>query len=100
MIAVRLHDDKGGVILLLVLEPGNLEKLKAGEPIHKFLNEFMPELKTKVELIFAYTPDIEWVAKRAEGAIEELAEIISESLSRPPVIRDSRSAEEMRKGTV
>lgn len=53
MIAARLHDDKGGICLMLVLEPGNFEKLKKGEPIHKWLNEFMPELQTKIELLFA-----------------------------------------------
>jgi hypothetical protein len=56
MIAARLHDEKGPVCLMLVLEPGNIEKLKAGQPIHKWLNEFIPELPTKVELLFAYYP--------------------------------------------
>ena len=99
MIAARLHKPDGGVCVMLVLEPGNLEKLKKGQPIHKFLNEFMPELRQNVELLFAYSPDIEWVAQQAKGAHDAatLAEIVEESLTRKPVIRDSKSAEDLKR---
>lgn len=100
MIAARLHDEKGGVCVMLVLEPGNLEKLKAGEPIHKWLNEFIPELPTKIELLFSYTPDAAWVAERmkdCKGDALRLAELIQESLTRPPVVVRDRTAEEMRR---
>jgi hypothetical protein len=86
---------------MLVLEPGNIEKLKRGEPIHKWLNEFIPELPTKVELLFAYTPDAVWVAEQLRGAkggdATKLAEIIQESLSRSPVVVRDKTAEEMRR---
>ena len=99
MIAARLHDDKGGVCVLLVLEPGNLEKLKRGDPIHKFLNEFIPELPTKVELLFAYTPDAVWVTEQLGKNRDStrLAEIIQESLSREPVVVRDKTAEDMRR---
>lgn len=100
MIAARLHDEKGSVCVMLVLEPGNLEKLKAGQPIHKWLNEFIPELPLKVELLFAYTPDAVWVAERMKGCKGDglrLAELIQESLNRPPVVVRDRTAEEMRR---
>jgi hypothetical protein len=101
MIAARLHGD-GKLIVLMVLEPGNIEKLKQGQPIHKFLNEFIPELPTKIELMFAYSPDVEWVAqemvKDPRNALR-LAEILQESLSRKEVLVRDKSAEDMKKIT-
>jgi len=84
---------------MLVLEPGNLEKLKEGQPIHKWLNEFIPELPFKVELLFCYTPDAVWVAQQngrnTDGV--KLAEIIEASLTRKPVVIRDRTAEEMKR---
>lgn len=99
MIAARLHKDNGTAILL-VLEPGNLEKLKDGQPIHKFLNEFLPELPTSVELIFAYTPDAVWVAEQMQGCKNDalkLGEVIEQSLSRVPVVIRDKTAEKMKR---
>lgn len=96
MIAARLGTKDGADAILLVLEPGNIEKLKRGEPVHKFLNEFMPELKTRVELIFAYSPDVPWVAEQVRAG-GDLAEMLQESLSRPEVLIRDRTAEEMKK---
>lgn len=99
MIAARLHDDDGKIMIMLVLEPGNIEKLKKGEPIHKFLNEFIPELQMNVELLFSYTPDAVWVAEQMHGVRDasKLAEVVGESLSRKPVVVRDRTAEEMKK---
>ena len=100
MIAARLHDEKGNIYILLVLEPGNLEKLKAGQPIHKWLNEFIPELPQKIELLFAYSPDVVWVAEQmrnAGGDALKLAEVVEQSLTRKPVVVRDRTAEEMKK---
>lgn len=100
MIAARLHKDKG-VCILLVLEPGNIERLQQGKPIHKWLNEFIPELPTQVELLFAYSPDVPWVAEQMKNAghddAEKLAEIIEESLTRKPVVIRDRTAEELKR---
>ena len=99
MIAARLSKDDG-IVIMLVLEPGNIEKLKSGQPIHKYLNEFMPELSTSVELLFSYTPDALWVAeqmKSSPGDCSKLADVIQESLSRPEVVMRGKSVEEMRK---
>jgi hypothetical protein len=102
MIAARMcKEDDGTILVMLVLEPGNLEKLKRGEPIRKFLQELIPELPYKIELMYAYTPDIEWVTKQmlvenaGNNSALKLAEIIEQSLTRPPIVRDSKSAEEM-----
>lgn len=101
MIAARLHDGTNKVCLLLVLEPGNIEKLKQGQPIHKWLNEFIPELPQKVELLFAYSPDVVWVAEqmRSRGTNDamEMAEIIEQSLTRKPVVTRDHTAEEMKR---
>lgn len=100
MIAARLHDESGKICLMLVLEPGNIEKLKKGEPIHKWLNEFIPDLPIRVELLLAYTPDSVWVAQQVAGKTNDglkLAEAIQESLTRPPVLIRDRTAEEMKK---
>lgn len=99
MIAARLEKPDGAVCIMLVLEPGNLEKLKRGEPIHKWLNEFMPGLTTPVELLFAYTPDAVWVAEQMKGLTDgaDLASVIEASLSRPEVLQRGKSAEDMKR---
>lgn len=101
MLAAKLHGEDGKLCLMIVLEPGNIEKLKRGEPIHKFLNEFLPELNTKIELLFAYSPDVVWVAEQIgkNGSAARLVEIIEESLSRPEVLIRGKSAEEMKQVT-
>lgn len=99
MIAVRLHNPDGGVCIMIVFEPGNVDKLKQGQPIHKFLSEFLPELKMNVELLFAYTPDAEWVAGQINkhDSAEQLAEVLEQSLSRAEVHVRDRSAEDMKR---
>ena len=100
MISALLHDEKG-ICILLVLEPGNIERLQQGKPIHKWLNEFIPELPTKVELLFAYSPDVMWVAEQMQNAghddAAKLAEIVQESLTRKPVVVRDRTAEELKR---
>ena len=72
-----------------------------GQPIHKYLSEFLPELPLKVELLFAYSPDIPWVAEQMQKLeskdASKLAEIIHESLSREPVLVRGRAAEESKR---
>jgi hypothetical protein len=101
MMAAKLSAEGGKVCLMLVLEPGNIEKLAKGEPIQKWLNEFLPELTRPIEILLMYSPDIVWVAQkmRAEGVTDavRMAEIIDESLSRPPVVVRDMTAEEMKK---
>jgi hypothetical protein len=68
--------------------------------IHKFINEFIPELPTKIELLVAYTPDAVWVTEQMKdsgGSTVKLAELIHESLSREPVLVRGKTAEEMKK---
>lgn len=36
MMAAKLSNPGGQLCLMLVLEPGNIEKLKTGAPIHKW----------------------------------------------------------------
>lgn len=99
MIAARLHKPDGGICIMLVLEPANIDKLKQGQPIHKFLSEFLPELKMNVELLFAYTPDAVWVSEQIakHGSAHHLAEVLEKSLLRPEVHIRGKGAEDMKK---
>lgn len=99
MIAARLHKPDGGICVMLVLEPGNIEKIKQGQPIHKWLNEFMPDLANPVELLLCYTPDAVWVAEQIgkDKSAVRLAEIIEESRKRPEVLVRDKTAEEMKR---
>lgn len=102
MIAARLSrkDDGGGICVMLVLEPGNIEKMKAGQPVHKFLNEFMPELQTQVELLLLYSPDTEWVARQVKddpSNLDKLVDAIEASRSRPEIVVRGETAEEMKR---
>ena len=84
---------------MLVLEPGNFEKLKQGQPIHKWLNELLPGLDRKIELVFAYTPDMEWLVKQIGNRrdMETIGNALEESLSRPEVVVRGRTAEELKR---
>lgn len=61
MLALHGGSADGRELVMLVLEPGNIEKIKKGQPIHKFLTEFLPGFDRQVELVIAYTPDMDWV---------------------------------------
>ena len=85
MIAAHFVKPDGTDSLLLVLEPGNIEKLKLGQPILKQLREFLPGVEREVELCIAFTPDPMWVAQqwRKHG---DLGKAIDDSLTRPEVL--------------
>jgi hypothetical protein len=88
----------GNPLLLIVLEPGNLERLKSGKPILKKMGEFLPMAPRGMELMIAYTPDIEWVGEQCKGLDFNfdgliLAQILEASLTREPVIRKSGTEE-------
>jgi hypothetical protein len=99
MLAMRGGSADGKQLIVIVLEPENIEKLKQGQPIHKYLNEFMPELRSSVELLFAYTPDMEWLVGQIgkNRDMEAIATAIQDSLARPEVVVRGRSAEELKR---
>jgi hypothetical protein len=99
MLALHGGDKDGNEIVLMVLEPGNLEKLKQGQPIHKYLSEFLPGMTRKVELVFAYTPDMDWVVQQIGKSrdMDTIVTAIHESLSRPEIVVRGRSAEELKR---
>jgi len=85
----------GNNLLLLILEPANLEKLKLGQPIIKNLNQFFPQLPEKVDLMLAYTPDAEWLSEQLANN-KNLVDSLSNSLERPEVlIRPYHEAEDL-----
>jgi hypothetical protein len=99
MLALHGGKEDGSELLLIVLEPGNLAKLKEGQPIHKFLSELLPGFQRRVELVFAYSPDVVWVAEQIGESrdMETVARAIEKSLTRPEVLVRGRSAEEMKR---
>jgi hypothetical protein len=89
MIRIPLHptDPKGKEATIFVLEPGNITKIKRGEP----LTIAFPER----DIFIAFCPDIEWLtAELLKGVAapgspaKELDELLAEGLSRPEVDRD------------
>lgn len=72
-------------VLVMVLEPENLERMKQGLPIHKTLL-FAPKAARKLELILFYTPDAHFVESEWERG-RDLMEVLQASLSRPEIFR-------------
>jgi hypothetical protein len=89
VIAARI-DNK----LLIVIEPGNIEKLKIGKPLIVPLNKFMPELPA-VDLAIAYTPDIVWIAEQIKSGVS-LLDALGQGLGRVEVfLRDAHDPENL-----
>ena len=99
MLAMHGGSKDGSELLLIVLEPGNLEKLKQGQPIHKYLTELLPGINRQIELVFAYTPDMNWLVERIGKSrdMEVIGTAMQEALSRPEVVIRGRTAEEMKR---
>ena len=79
--------------ILVIVEPGNIRRLIAGEPIvTQGLDNNLP-----IQLMLAYTPDIEWVGDEIKRAVEDdpdhslavdvVNRIIQDSLKRPAIDR-------------
>ena len=99
MLALHGGSGDGRELVMLVLEPGNLEKIKQGQPIHKWLSEFLPGLDRRIELVLCYTPDMEWLVSQIGKSrdMETIGTALEESLSRPEVVVRGRSAEELKR---
>lgn len=71
---------KAGGQRVIILEPGNIERIKKGEPAKSYDNS----------VLIAYTPDQEWLETKLienmdELSPEKLDELLKESLTRPEV---------------
>ena len=85
----------GNELLLLILEPANLEKLKLGQPIVKNLKQFFPQLPEAIDLMLTWTPDVEWLSEQLLNG-KDLCESLSSSLELPEVlIRPYHEAEDL-----
>ncbi len=100
MIAAHLNTgDESTDSIMFILEPPNMEKLQLGQPIVKLLNDFLPNLPAKIEIILAYTPDIVWVGEQlAEG--KGLAQTLSASITRPAIYNRHLDPEALVKGDI
>lgn len=70
--------DKGDKLKILVLEPGNVERIMAGEPA----------VSPDQSVIVAYTPDPVWLAEQLirvdAGDAKAIGRLIDEAAKRPP----------------
>lgn len=98
MIAATLKTEEkpDEIGLLLVLEPGNLEKLKMGQPIVKKLRQYIPELGVEVELTIGYTPDSQYVVDQMSKG-RSMGEALKDAQFRPEVYVPMSEAENMRR---
>lgn len=74
--------------IILVLEPGNLRRLREGDPIRIDLSKFgLPG----TFMLIAYTPDVEWLSqelgKRIPIESGDVFNLINESLKQKEVDR-------------
>lgn len=83
-------NDRSEVLVLVVLEPDQLTRLRAGKQIEIDLNTLLLQhLKFKVGLVLGFSPDVEWV--RAEFGRRQLThggeveQLLRESMDRPEV---------------
>ncbi len=80
--------DTVGEVAIIVLEPGNIRKMKAGKPID--LN--LEELGRPKRLFIDFTPDIEWLADKLKEVwpnleAGDLGKLIEASRTRPEIDR-------------
>lgn len=95
MLVARMHENESGEqTLLILLEPANIAKLQINQPIVKALNEFLPELPEKVELVIGYCPDMVFLAERIKAGIL-LPDALAESMNRKEVYSRPEQAEEV-----
>jgi hypothetical protein len=84
MIVIHLEKD-GKHELLVVLEPGNIEKLKMGQPIPIDTSKYLAaEVVGTVNFAIAFTPDAPFVAKEWERT-GDVAQALQDSLYREEV---------------
>lgn len=94
MICARGESPEGAKSVLMILEPGNIEKLRLFQPIVKKLNEFIPELPFEVELVIGFTPDAPFVSGLITRGVG-LAEALKRSVAREEVFPVAHDPESM-----
>ena len=90
MIVARGGDGEKDFVLM-ILEPANLAKLQLGQPIVKSLNEFIPELTTKIDLLLAWCPDVGYLEERVKSGIG-LVDALKDAMTRAEVFNARASA--------
>lgn len=94
MMTLNFLDDKGGILLAIVLEPQNLDRLREGKTMALDLTSLLaPMLPVDLKLLLDFTPDVDWLGKEfvsrgiADKSSTEFALLLKESRLRPDVIR-------------
>jgi hypothetical protein len=95
MIAARFHhEETDTTTILITLEPANIAALQAGEPVFKFLMEFLPTYPLRLKLALTYTPDAAWVTELVrQGA--DLETVLQAAVTRRPVVRPNAAEAEV-----
>lgn len=87
MIRMALTGEMG----LCILEPGNLRRLREGDPIRLDLRQF----GLQGELMIAFTNDIEWmeleIKKQMPIASDSLAKLLEKGITLKPVDRGKKA---------
>jgi hypothetical protein len=85
MLIGRISNDKTnqGAVLML-LEPANIAGIQTGKGIVKSLNDVIPELPIKLDIMIVFTPDMLFVAEQLTKG-KPLMETVEASLTRPEV---------------
>jgi hypothetical protein len=71
---------KVGEQSVLILEPGNIERLIAGSPA----------VSPDRSMMIAYCPDIEWLGQQiiaSDKSVESLEKLLEQGLTRKPITR-------------
>jgi len=64
MIRLSTHTATGQRLIMLILEPDNLTRLRQDNPIRLDLRELVPELSASLDLVITYDADPEALASR------------------------------------
>jgi hypothetical protein len=91
MVLQTISGKTGKTFFMLVLDPGNIERLKAGKPILKNLSDINPEFI--FDFAVAYTPDMHFLMDRIKMGIE-VTDALEESLKMPESVDYEWLAEE------
>jgi len=81
MIVLHLESKEGRHELLIVLEPGNIEKLKMGQPIPIDTRRLLAAELATLDFAIAFTPDAQFVATEW-ARTGDVAQALQDSLYR------------------
>lgn len=98
MIILHYGTNDGVEGLMLVLEPGNIEKLRIGQPIVKRMKQLAPDSEIDFEISLVFTPDSQWVTDQLRAG-KSIGKALEDSLGRPEIFLRPFHAEQVERFT-